>query len=36
VHGEPQAADSLAATFRARFGWNAAVAEDGAIVALPS
>jgi hypothetical protein len=31
-----QAADSLAATLRARLGWNATVAEDGAIVALPS
>jgi metallo-beta-lactamase family protein len=36
VHGEAQAADSLAATLRARFGWDASVAEDGATVALPS
>jgi len=36
VHGEPQAADSLAATIRAQLGWNAAVAEDGQTVALPS
>jgi metallo-beta-lactamase family protein len=36
VHGEPQAADSLAATIRAQLGWNAAVAEDGQTVPLPS
>jgi metallo-beta-lactamase family protein len=35
VHGEPQAADSLAATLRARLGWNASVAEDRATIALP-
>src|SRR5207253_10984480 len=28
VHGEPQASDSLAATLRARLGWNARVPED--------
>src|SRR6185369_11372630 len=36
VHGEPQAADTLAATIRARFGWDASVAEDGATVGLSS
>ncbi len=36
VHGEPQPADSLAATIRARFGWDASVAEDRATIALPS
>jgi metallo-beta-lactamase family protein len=36
VHGEPQPPDSLAATIHARLGWNASVAEDGAIIALPS
>ena len=35
VHGEPQAADSLAATIRAKFGWDASVAQDGETVALP-
>ena len=34
VHGEPQAADSFAALLRSELGWNAAVAEDGAIVPL--
>jgi metallo-beta-lactamase family protein len=35
VHGEPQAADSLAATIRAKFGWDASVSQDGETVALP-
>jgi len=35
VHGEPQPADSLAATLRSQLGWDASVAEDGATVALP-
>jgi metallo-beta-lactamase family protein len=34
VHGEPQAADRLAATLRADFGWAAEVAEDRATVDL--
>jgi metallo-beta-lactamase family protein len=34
VHGEPAASASLAEAIRARFGWSAAVAEDGATVPL--
>ena len=34
VHGEPQPADRLAATMRAKLGWDARVAEDGATVPL--
>jgi metallo-beta-lactamase family protein len=34
VHGEPNAARSLAAEVRTRFGWNVHVAVDGAIVRL--
>ncbi|MBU6283267.1 MBL fold metallo-hydrolase [bacterium] len=34
VHGEPQAADTLASTIRHRLGWDAAVAEDGATVPI--
>ena len=34
VHGEPQAARSLAETIRARFGWTVQVAQDGAEVPL--
>jgi metallo-beta-lactamase family protein len=32
VHGEPQPADSFAALLRAELGWDARVAQDGAIV----
>jgi metallo-beta-lactamase family protein len=35
VHGEPGPAQALAARIRESLGWNAAVAEDGATVALP-
>lgn len=35
VHGEPQAADTLASTIRHSLGWEAAVAEDGATVEIP-
>ncbi|MFM7735059.1 MAG: MBL fold metallo-hydrolase RNA specificity domain-containing protein [Alphaproteobacteria bacterium] len=34
VHGEPQAADTLASTIRHGLGWEAAVAEDGATVPI--
>jgi metallo-beta-lactamase family protein len=34
VHGEPHAADQLAATIRTTFGWNARVPEDREIVSL--
>lgn len=34
VHGEPQAADTMAAEIRHRLGWDARVAEDRATVAL--
>ena len=34
VHGEPEAARSLAEAIRTRFGWTVAVAEDGATVPL--
>jgi metallo-beta-lactamase family protein len=34
VHGEPQAARSLAELIRTQFGWNVQVAEDGATVPL--
>lgn len=34
VHGEPQAADTLAALVRHRLGWPARVAEDGAEVPI--
>jgi len=34
VHGEPNAADSLAKAIRDRFGWTVDVAADGAIVPL--
>jgi len=34
VHGEPEAAAALRAAIGERFGWNAAVAEDGERVAL--
>jgi len=35
VHGEPQAADTLASKIRHDLGWEAAVAEDGATVPIP-
>jgi metallo-beta-lactamase family protein len=35
VHGEPAAAEGLAAAIRARYGWTVAVAEDGGRVELP-
>jgi metallo-beta-lactamase family protein len=35
VHGEPQPADSFAAALRAGLGWDARVAQDGAVVPLP-
>jgi len=35
VHGEPQAADTLAATIRRQLGWQARVAEDRETVELP-
>jgi metallo-beta-lactamase family protein len=34
VHGEPHAADQLAAAIRSTFGWNARVPEDREIVSL--
>ncbi|HZR81206.1 MAG TPA: MBL fold metallo-hydrolase [Candidatus Binatia bacterium] len=34
VHGEPQSADTLAAAIRHRLGWDARVAQDGAVVPL--
>jgi metallo-beta-lactamase family protein len=34
VHGEPNAAGSLAEAVRARFGWQVTVASDGATVPL--
>ena len=34
VHGEPHAADQLAAAIRSTFGWNARVPEDRETVAL--
>jgi metallo-beta-lactamase family protein len=34
VHGEPAAAEALAATMRATLGWRVAVAQDGASVGL--
>jgi metallo-beta-lactamase family protein len=36
VHGEAGAANSLAEALRTRFGWNVAVAKDGATVRLPA
>jgi metallo-beta-lactamase family protein len=36
VHGEPGPAQALAAAIRERLGWQAAVAEDGATVNLPT
>jgi metallo-beta-lactamase family protein len=36
VHGEPGAAQALAAAIRERLGWKAEVAEDGATVELPT
>lgn len=34
VHGEPEAAESLAQLVRARLGWQVEVASDGGIVPL--
>ena len=34
VHGEPQPADSFAACLRNQLGWDARVAQDGAVVSL--
>ena len=34
VHGEPEAARSLAETLHARLGWDVAVARDGETVPL--
>ncbi len=34
VHGEPKASQSLAETLRAKLGWDACVAQDGATVGL--
>ena len=34
VHGEPEAADTLAVTLRQKLSWDAAVARDGERVAL--
>src|SRR5690348_15847328 len=36
VHGEPEAARSLADAVRAELGWTVAIAEDGATVPLTS
>ena len=35
VHGEPQAADTLAGAIRRHLGWRARVAEDRETVELP-